>query len=218
MHTQRIAPLLIRLLPLCCAPLALAQDSYARLYPKVEVFAGYSAIETNDHTFQFTDIGSVSHLDYDEKGRGIEAAAILNVNRYLGIMGDFSAHFSLNEFPVPFPSSTQDGTINPRLFDFLVGPEIKVRNRSRLTPFVHALVGVAHSNATFQTSGSAAKVSRTDAEDGFAMALGGGFDVRIVSRVSFRGMLTYGQAFVGSNALPRQRVNAVGWSTGILLH
>ena len=190
------------------------------------MFTGYAAIETNDHSFQFTGIGPVSHLDFDEKGRGFEAAVIRNMSRYLGIMGDFSAHFSLNEFPVPLTlpcaeppcsSTTQPGTINPRLYSFLVGPEIKVRNRTRLTPVVHALLGAAHSTATFQTKGPVVNLSRTDAETGFAMAFGGGFDVRIARRVSFRGVLSYRQAFVGSSVLPRQRVNAVGWSSGVLV-
>jgi hypothetical protein len=219
-NTKWMTPLFTSLLPVFCATQAMAQDSNARSYPKVEIFAGFAAVETNDHSFQFADIGPVGHLDYDEKGRGFEAAVIGNLSGYLGIMGDFSAHFSSNEFTVPFPSSstTQPGTINPRLFNFLVGPEVKVRNRSRLTPFVHALFGIAHSTATFKTTGPVINFSRTDAGTGFGMAFGGGGDVRITRRFSFRGMLTYRQAFVGSNELPRQRVNAVGWSSGVILH
>jgi hypothetical protein len=210
------------LLPVFCVPFAAAQDTNTRSYPRFEAFAGFAAVETNDHTFQFADISPVGHLDFDEKGKGFEAAVVGNVSRYLGIMGDFSAHFSSNEFAVPFTSSssttTQAGSINPRLFNFLVGPEFKVRNRSRLTPFVHALFGVAHSSARFQTTGPVINFSRTDAETGFAMAFGGGGDVRIARRFSIRGMLTYQQAFLGSNDLPRQRVSALGWSSGVVFH
>jgi hypothetical protein len=209
-------------MPVFCAPFAVGQETNARSYPRVEAFAGFAAVETNDHSFQFADIGPVGHLDFDEKGRGFEAAMIGNVSRYLGIMGGFSAHFSSNEFAVPFTSfsstTTQAGTINPRLFTFLVGPEIKARNHTRLTPFVHALFGVAHSTATFQTTGPVINFSRTDAETGFAMAFGGGGDIRITRRFSIRGMITYQQAFLGSNDLPSQRVNALGWSSGVLFH
>ena len=207
-------------MPVFCAHFATAQDTSARLYPRVEAYAGFAAIETNDHSFQFADIGPVGHLDFDENGRGFEAAVIGNVNRYLGIMGDFSAHFSSNEFAVPFtsPQTTQPGSINPRLFIFVLGPEIKARNRTRLTPFVHALFGIAYSTATFQTTGPVINFSRTDAETGFTMAFGGGGDVRITRRFSFRAMLTYQQAFVGSNDVPRQRVNALGWSSGVVFH
>lgn len=215
------------MLLVCFAPLALAQDMNAHRYPRLEAFVGYSAIETNDHSFQFLDIGPASHLDFDEKSKGFEAAVIGNLSRHVGIMGDFSAHFSLNQFSVPVAAScaqppcsasTQPGTINPRLFNFLVGPEMKARNRTRITPFVHAIFGIAHSTATFNTAGSVINLSRTDEETGFAMAFGGGFDFRIIRRCSFRGFLTYSQAFVGSNFLPRQRVNSVGWSAGVLFH
>ena len=209
-------------MPVFCAHFATAQDTNARLYPRVEAFAGFAAIETNDHTFQFADIGPVGPLDFDENGRGVEAAVIGNLNRYLGIMGDFSAHFSSNEFSVPFTSSsltaTQPLSINPRLFNFVLGPEIKVRNRTRITPFVHALFGIAYSTTTLQTTGPVINFSRTDAETGFTMAFGGGGDIRITRRFSFRAMLTYQQAFVGSNDLPRQRVNALGWSSGVVFH
>jgi hypothetical protein len=46
--------------------------------PKVEYFAGYSAIETNNPTFHFSEIGRVSGLDLDEKGRGFKTAVIRN--------------------------------------------------------------------------------------------------------------------------------------------
>ena len=155
------------------------------------------------------------------------SAAVANLSSYVGMMGDFSAHFSLNQFPVsvtpacaqpPCSSSTLPGAINPRLYNFLAGPEMKLRNRTRITPFVHALFGIAHSAATFNIAGSGVNFSRTDAENGFAMAFGGGFDVRILPRVGFRGFLTYGQSFVGSDVLARHRVNSVGWSSGVLFH
>ncbi|MBZ5622865.1 MAG: hypothetical protein LAQ69_29640 [Acidobacteriia bacterium] len=197
------------------------------MYPKIEWFTGYSAIETNDLIFQFRDIGPVGHLDYDEKGKGLEIAVIGNISRYLSVIGDVSAHFSLNRFPVPLttpcsqtpcPSLTQEGTINPRLLYFLAGPEIKWRNHTRFTPMGHALFGLAHSTTTFSTAGSVVNLSRTDAETGFGMAFGGGVDFRITRRFSLREFLTRSQAFVGSNVLPSQKVNAVGWSAGILFH
>jgi hypothetical protein len=202
----------------CCAPWVLGQPGDVPRYPKIEWFIGYSAIETNDHTFQFADIGPVDHLDYDEKSKGFEASVIGNLNRYFGIVGDFGAHFSSNQFAIPIATASQEGTINPRLFYFLAGPEVKWRNHSRVAPFAHALFGMAHSTTTFQTSGSVVSLSRTDAESGFAMAFSGGLDFRITRRVSFRGFLTRSEAYVGSNALPRQRVDTVGWSGGILFH
>jgi hypothetical protein len=216
------------LLVACCAPWTLGQDTDTRTYPKIEYFAGYSAIETNNHTFLFSEVHPVAGLDYDEGGWGVESEVIGNMSRYFSIVGDFSAHLSSNTFPADFTTKTcaeppcatvtQTGKINPELFDFLAGPEFKWRNRTRFTPFVNALFGLAHSTATFNTTGSFATISSTDAETGFAMAFDAGFDLRITRRVSFRGFLTRSEAFVGSDVLPRQRADAVGWSAGVLFH
>jgi hypothetical protein len=209
----------------CCTPWTPAQNPNPHAYPRLEFFAGYSAIETNDHSFQFRDLGPVTGLDFDEKGRGFETAAIGNLSRHLGIVADFAAHTSSFEFPIALDraqptgaSSSQIAEIHPWLLHFLAGPELKARNHTRITPFIHALFGVAHSSATFSTTGPILNLSRTDAETGFAMAFGAGFDLRIVRRAGFRGFLTYSQSYVGSDALPRQRVNGIGWSAGILFH
>jgi hypothetical protein len=51
-----------------CAPEILAQNTDVQTYPRIEFFAGYSAIETNNHTFLFSEVRPVSGLDYDEQG------------------------------------------------------------------------------------------------------------------------------------------------------
>jgi len=215
------------LLLLVCVPVGVAQRPDRSRFPKLEVFAGYSTIETNDHTFHFGPNFNASQTDFDEGGRGFEAAVTRNLNRYFGVVGDFSAHFSRDQGPItltppcnqpPCLPVTQNAKLNPRLFNFLAGPEVKWRNRTRLTPFAHALFGITHATATFSTTGPALTLSRTDADTGFAMTYGGGFEVRILSRVGFRTSFDYSKAFVGSNALPAQRVNSVGYSTGVIFH
>jgi hypothetical protein len=192
----------------------MAQDTGVPTYPKLEYFAGYSAIETNNHAFLFSGFTPVSGLDYDEGGRGFEAAVIGNVSRYFSVVGDFSADLSYNDFTLqstpktcaqpPCAPVTQAGKINPELFNFLVGPEFKWRNHTRIAPFANALFGLAHSTATLNTTGSIGNVSSTDAETGFTMAFDSGFELRTTRRISFRGFLTYSQTFVGSDVLPRR--------------
>jgi opacity protein-like surface antigen len=206
------------LLIACWAPWALGQDTDVRTYPKLEYFAGYSSIETNNHTFLFSEFKPLLGLDYDENGQGFDAEVIRNVSRYFSVVGDFSAHLSYNQFSVQQAKGTQNITINPELFNFLAGPEVKWRNHTRIAPFANTLFGLAHSTATLNTTGPIANVSSTDAETGFAMAFNGGFEFRLTRRVSLRGFLTYSQAFAGSDVLPRQRVDAVGWCVGILFH
>jgi opacity protein-like surface antigen len=215
------------LLVFVCVPLSKAQKPGNDQFPKIEVFGGYSSIETNDHTFRFRPGFNATNTDFDEGSRGFDAAVTRNLNRYLGVVGDFSAHFSHDQGPItltppcaqpPCLPVTQSAELNPRLFNFLAGPEIKGRNRTRLTPFAHALFGLVHTTATFKTAGPALTLSRTDADKGFAMTFGGGLEVRVLSRVSFRTSLDYSKAFVGSSALPPQRVKSVGYSAGVIFH
>ena len=213
-----------------CVPLSKAQNPSNDQFPKTEIFGGYSSIETNNHNFHFGPSSggfNVIDTDFDEGGWGFETGGTRNLNRYFGITGDFSAHFSHDQGPItltppcaqpPCPSVMQSAEINPRLFNFLAGPEFKWRNRTRLSPFAHALFGVAHTTATFKTSGPAGSLSRNDTDTGFAMTYGGGLEVRILRRVSFRVSLDYSKAFVGSSALPPQRVDSLGYSAGVLFH
>jgi hypothetical protein len=161
------------LLAFVYAPLSKAQ------FPKIEIFGGYSSIETNNHDFHFGPSSrgfNATDTDFDEGGKGFEAAVIRNLNRYFGIMGDVSAHFSYDQGPIaltppcaqpPCPPVTQSAELNPRLSNFLAGPEFKWRNHTRFTPFAHALFGVAHTTVTFSTAGPAGNVSKGDDDTGF---------------------------------------------------
>jgi hypothetical protein len=113
---------------------------------------------------------------------------------------------------------TQSASLDPRLFNFVAAPEFKWRNRTRWTPFAHALFGMAYATATFHTAGSVGSLTRNDADTGFGMTYGGGVELRILHRRSFRTSFDYGKAFVGSSALPSQRVDSIGYSAGIIFH
>jgi opacity protein-like surface antigen len=215
------------LLVIVCGHVAHAQNASDQQIPMFESFGAYSSIETNNHTFHFGPNFNVINTDFDEGGWGFEAGVTRNLNRYLGIMGDFSAHFSHDQGPTNFTVApcahppctvTQNAELNPRLFDFLAGPELKWRNRTRFTPFAHALFGMAYTTTTFKTASPALTFSRNDDDKGFAMSYGGGVEIRIVRRMSLRISLDYSKAFVGSTALPPQRVNSVGYSVGIIFH
>jgi hypothetical protein len=199
--------------------------------PKWGIFAGYSSIETNNHSFQFTPDINLPAFDYDENGHGFEIGGVRNLNRYFGIVGLFDAHFSSNSFTlgvVPVgsnqftlvpscnqsPCTAQNFALDPSLFRFTVGPEVAFRNRTRVTPFEDVLFGVAHSHATFNTAGPALNLSRIEAENGFAVNFAAGLEFRVSRPLSFRGSIDYGKAFVGSSALPSQLVDSVGFSAG----
>jgi|SRR5271169_407703 len=201
--------------------------------PKWGIFAGYSSIETNNHNFHFNPNITLPDFDYDENGHGFEIGGVRNLNRYFGIVGLFDAHFSSNNFVlgiVPLgsnqfslvpncgqpPCTAQGFALDPSLFRFTAGPEVAFRNRTRVTPFADVLFGVAHSHATFSSSGPALAISRTEGENGFALNFAAGLEVRLAHQISFRGSIDYGKAFVGSSALPSQLVDSIGFSTGLM--
>jgi opacity protein-like surface antigen len=124
--------------------------------PKVDVYGGYS----------FLHVGSgVSGVD-GLNTSGWDAEVSGNFNRYLGITADISGQYKNDLF----------GTnANGRLHNFLFGPTLTYRSKSKLTPFGHALFGVSHASGDNVTSDNA-----------FAMAFGGGLDVKVAKAVSLR--------------------------------
>lgn len=203
----------------CCASAALAQSGGNDDYPKVEFFAGYSAIGEVNASEEEVDAGFAST-------KGFHTSLIGNLNKYIGIKGDFSLHFDSDTGPVTFttpcstppcPLATQDFSIKTRLYNFLAGPEVKARNRTRLTPFAHALFGAARGSIKLNTSGTALNLDAKETDTGFAMAFGGGLDIRATRRVSFRALMDYNPAFIGETDFgERRRFDNVRISIGIL--
>src|SRR5687767_7591695 len=219
--------LLIRLafstaLLLCSALVASAQNPNPDEHPKVEVFAGYSALgETGSRGISFGPNSSVAANYSAELGFG--ASMIRNFSKRFGIKGDFSAHFN-NESasgPITFcapgcTTATQNFQLKTRVYNFLAGPEFKARNKTRFTPFAHVLGGVAHTSATFTTPGPTLNLVLKKRDNSFAMALGGGLDIRASKRVSFRGVLDYNPVFVNDSTSGTR--DFVRLSLGILFH
>ena len=134
--------------------------------PKAELFGGYSLV----------------HLEgSDMNGWGISLAG--NVNKNLGIVGDFSRHSNRES------SLTVLGTAKSELtfHSFMAGPRITERKLKWITPFTHALFGMTRVNAKLRLSGNPATAGTT-AEDqtGFSMALGGGLDISADDRYFIR--------------------------------
>lgn len=211
--------ILLTIMLVCCVSWALAQKPAGDEYPKVEIFVGFSAVGEANSDEVGADFGA---------NQGFQASLIRNFNKYVGIKGDFSFHFDTDSgqglftqpcTTPPCSSITQDFTLKSRLYNFLVGPEIKARNRTRLTPFAHALFGAAHGNIRLQTSGAGVSFSSSSTDTGFAMAFGGGLDIRATRRFGFRAMMDYNPTFIGETvAGGRSRLDHVRLSLGILFH
>jgi hypothetical protein len=204
------------------AGFASAQTATHSEYPKVEVFAGFSALgEANGRGISFGPNGAVNG-NYNA-GAGFETSVIGNLTKHVGLKGDFSAHFgnkrgngNITRCIPACTTATQDFKFNTRVYDFLAGPEFKARNSTRFTPFGHVLAGVAHTSANFTTPGPTFNVFLKSSNNGFAMGLGGGLDIRATKRVSFRGQLDYNPVFINDSGSGTR--DFVRLSLGVLFH
>jgi opacity protein-like surface antigen len=198
---------------------AIAQESDFKQFPKYEVFGGYLAAgqagEYSDFHFKF----GVQLQSTFTSQHAAEASFLYNFNRVLGLKADFSLQPHHEGFPVNGSPVFQQASINPKLFNFLAGPEFKFRNHTRFTPFVHGLIGAAHATASFSLSGNGRTLSLPASETGFSTAVGGGADIRLSRRFSFRTGMDFNPVWVGRDDDGSRTVikNVRLWG-GILFH
>ena len=219
---KKLVPFLSVIVLMCASTVAVAQSTTPVDYPKLEVFAGYSALgEANSPGISFGPNAGTS-ANYATP-TGFETSVNWNFTRHFGIKGDFSAHLSNESSSGPLnvclptcTTVTQDHQFKTRVYNFLGGPELKARNSTRFTPLVYALAGVAHTSATFTSSGPTLNLFLKNSDNSFAMALGGGLDIRATKRVSFRATMDYNPVFINdSNTGTRDFVRL---SLGVLIH
>jgi hypothetical protein len=118
-------------------------SAVAEEVPRAEIYLGYAGIV------------------------GFNGSAALNLNRWIGMVGDYS--YRVAEYHADKPLQT-----------FTAGPKVSLRLVPRITPFAHALFGGAGSScASFSNSGCRSGIA-------FAFVLGGGVDIQIGKDVSIR--------------------------------
>jgi opacity protein-like surface antigen len=202
------------LLILCCVPLAVAQSDDHR---RVEFFAGYSILRTNyeiEHPIP-TEPVLVAFLG-KQTLNGFNVSATGYITKNFGLTGDFSAHFKTEKVP-DFPSGTIDNHI--RVLNVLGGPQYKFGSNSRVAPFLRALAGVANTRARLVVASlnSTETASSTD----FALAIGGGVDVRVSERLNLRVFqVDYNPIFLSSGnelGFGNKRADNVRFSFGVVI-
>jgi hypothetical protein len=220
--------LFVVLFVVCCHSLTFAQTSDPGQYPKVEGFVGYSANGYFANPSSITAVNqTISSFFSDQAGgnKGFETSLSRSLNKYVGLKGDLSTYFNHSSgragtLCVNDDCSTgEDFNVKSRAFYLMGGPEIKARNHTRLTPFAHSLFGLARSRSEFKTINSSFDYADSHTRTGFAMALGGGFDIRTAGRFSIRSLIDYVPTSLG-DADPREsgRQKHVRLSVGILFH
>ncbi|MGA3319239.1 MAG: outer membrane beta-barrel protein, partial [Candidatus Korobacteraceae bacterium] len=144
--------LLLGVLPL------LAQDQT----PRVEVFGGYSYVSAD-----FQGASGRHGLN------GWNGQLDINLNRWLGLTGDFGGYYGSVRETVGDPSVN----VSFHDYSFLFGPTLTYRSE-HVAPFFHALFGGNH------LSGSSLGISASTTA--FAMAIGGGLDIPLTPHFGLR--------------------------------
>jgi outer membrane protein OmpA-like peptidoglycan-associated protein len=117
---------------------------------------------------------------------GGSASIAYNLNRYLGIVADVGDYTNSEiRFQGAYGATVDVNDANGGVISYLFGPRISFRKYSRITPFVQGLFGGAHAseitlaNCTFSCT-------LLPAENTFALAAGGGIDVRVKRHFAIR--------------------------------
>jgi len=170
--------------------------------PKYELFIGFSQNRIKVQTLNDKGFPVAERVGFN----GFDTQVTVNLKKYFGLKGDVSGHFRRDT--QPFGSLTTRSGID--LYNALVGPQVRARNRSRFTPYAHALFGAAHSRSRISLSGFPESQRSTTR---FAMAVGGGLDVSLNRHFGLRVVqVDYNPIFFSG-----AREDAVRYSFGVVI-
>jgi hypothetical protein len=129
----------------------------AQELPQAELFGGYSFVRGH------TNANTTLNLN------GWNVSATGNINRCLGITVDVAQQFG-----------TFSSGMDYQFRSFLVGPQFTYREKEKVTPFVHALIGDARFSQSQDTPQFAYH------ENSLGLVVGGGVDVHFHSIIALR--------------------------------
>jgi opacity protein-like surface antigen len=176
------------------ASLSLAQT--ADEYPRNEFFAGYSYHSAAINTLTIDPQRTSQH--------GLNLAYTRNVSRHIGLTFDASAHFKRES------EATTASTFESKRDQYylLGGVQFAASNGRRVRPFAHALAGASLFRGLTTDRSPAGNVFTIDDATSFAMAFGGGLDVRLSEHVAIRLIQAdYAPTFFGSGRQDNLRLS-----------
>ncbi len=159
---------------LLCGIPALAQE-----YPKAELFMGYEWVRFG------TAMGGNPNVNINGGGGSIA----YNFNPVLGLKAEFTG-MGIGDNKMTDSTGLTLLTRSGNMFTYMFGPQVTIRKSSRVQPFGHLLLGGAYSNyyANVQRQGTVTTgPAFVDAgKQAFALAFGGGIDVKVHKNVAIR--------------------------------
>jgi len=218
--------LFIAVLVLVCGCFAVAQD-----YPKAELFGGFSMVHADTEGTSVTSLDLPAGSSIKTWYPGWEISGQYNLTKMFGVKADFAGNYG-QPVSVPAADIPAGSTALPhaRGYTFLFGPVVSFRG-DRITPFVHALFGGNHISTDAFDIVEVTGAVPAGSETAFAMAFGGGVDVKLTRHFSARlGQFDYlytkhcGNLFgtgctlglAGESEAAHQ--NNFRFSTGIVIH
>lgn len=154
---------------------------------RVQVAAGYSfQRKGKDETISRRVFG-IGESNRSLNGVNLEGTYYFT--RSFGITGNFSAHFDKDKLNIP--AGTLGSTVarnvefKERTFNYMVGPQVRFLNGSRITPFARVLLGAQTTQTRLTGLGGTSSTAKFDRTN-FAMAVGGGLDVRVNKNFAVR--------------------------------
>lgn len=177
-----------------------------------EVFIGYSNLQAEGVPSQEANPNNSfdDRVFGERRGlHGVNAEVTGYVTPRFGLTGDFSYNQSNRDFTGTgsgTPGGATTGDIDTRIFQFMGGPQVLFPNETRVTPFLRSLFGVANTRFEVEqnqavTGGTVTNSFNTSSTD-FAMAVGGGLDVRVNERFSIRAIqVDYNPVFLGDRSI-----------------
>lgn len=145
--------------------------------PRFELFVGYSYVN--------------AALGFDSDNRlvwlnGGSTSLAYNVNRTLGLVGDFGAYTNSEvRFSGGSTSTVKVDKANTAVMTYLFGPRFSFRSRERVTPFGQALFGGVHANQV-TLANCTVNCTLLPSENRFAMTAGVGLDIRVHRHFAIR--------------------------------
>ncbi|HMF56573.1 MAG TPA: outer membrane beta-barrel protein [Pyrinomonadaceae bacterium] len=172
----------------CFASVSFAQDR-----ARTEVFGGFSvnSIDTGLSNSGLQNVGD------RETGLGFDASVTGYFNRSFGIEGNVDGHYKRKTF-VFSDAVTPATDVRTHISDynFMAGPHVRfAHDNTKVTPFVHALVGANHVRVSADVLGDRFNDNETD----LGLKLGGGVDFDMTTHTAVRLGADYNPVFERSN-------------------
>jgi opacity protein-like surface antigen len=179
--------LLLFAIILIAAPAGFAQSDYSDW----EFFIGYAHERANNGADRLdakgraiNANGSTSPVDFRSERipfNGVTGEVVANVHENIGLVANFAVTFANTDFADRLSGRRFHARVTR--YTMLFGPRYNFRNSSPFLPFAHALFGAVRYNADFRDNDFTCPDTNATA---FAMALGGGLDIRASKHFDIR--------------------------------